>query len=50
MIALFLSAGVTALLYRFLGGVQGATFTVGALKLGGAAAVMIGVAYWLDGT
>jgi len=50
MVALFLSAGVTALLYRFLGGVQGATFTVGALKVGGAAAVLIGVAYWLDGT
>lgn len=50
MISVFLSAGITALAYRFLGGVQGATFAVGALKLGGATAVLIGVAFWINST
>src|ERR1035437_9011788 len=50
MISVFLSAGITALVYRFLGGIQGATFMVGALKLGGTIAVLIGVAWWIDST
>jgi hypothetical protein len=50
MISVFLSAGITALVYRFLGGIKGATFAVGSLKLGGAIAVLIGVAYWIDST
>jgi hypothetical protein len=50
MISIFLSAGITAVVYRFLGGTQGATFVVGALKLGGTAAVLIGVAWWIDST
>jgi hypothetical protein len=50
MVSVFLSAGITALVYRFLGGIQGAKFALGALKLGGTIAVLIGVAYWMDKT
>lgn len=50
MISVFLSAGIAALVYRFLGGIQGATFTVGALKLTGTIAALIGVAFWIDST
>jgi hypothetical protein len=49
IISVFLSAGITALVYRFLGGIQGASFRVGALKLGGAIAALVGVAFWIDG-
>jgi hypothetical protein len=48
MISIFLSAGITALVYRFLGGIQNATFAVGALKLGGTIAALIGIAFWVD--
>ena len=35
MAAIFLATGITSWVYRFLGGIQGATFRLGALKLGG---------------
>ena len=46
VIAIFLGIAVSALLYRFLGGVNNASFTIGALKVTGAAAILIGVAWW----
>ena len=46
IISIFLGIAVSALLYRFLGGVHNASFTVGALKVTGTAAILIGVAYW----
>jgi len=39
-----LATGLAALTYRFLGGIQGASFTVGSLKLGGALAALVGIA------
>ena len=39
-----LATGLAALTYRYLGGIEGASFTVGALKLGGALAALGGVA------
>jgi len=50
MISIFLSAGITALVYRFLGGIQGASFAIGALKLGGTIAALIGIAFSVDHT
>lgn len=47
--ALFLSAGVTLLVYHFLGGIPlDSEFHLGALRLGGSMAVLIGVAWWLS--
>ena len=46
IIAIFLGISVSALLYRFLGGVHNATLTVGALKVTGTAAVLIFIAMW----
>ena len=39
-----LATGLAALAYRFLGGIPGASVTVGALKLGGALAALVGIA------
>jgi len=50
MVSIFLSAGITALVYRFLGGIQGASFGVGALKLSGTIAALVGIAYWVNST
>jgi hypothetical protein len=50
MVSIFLSSGITSLVYRFLGGIQGAKFVVGALTLGGSIAALIGLAYWMDST
>jgi hypothetical protein len=49
VVSIFLSAGITALVYRFLGGIQGATVSVGALKLGGTIAALVGIAFWVNG-
>jgi hypothetical protein len=43
-----LATGLAALTYRFLGGIQGASFTVGSLKLGGALAALVGIALLID--
>lgn len=43
-----LATGLAALTYRFLGGIQGASFTVGSLKLGGALAALVGIAMLID--
>jgi len=39
-----LATGLAALTYRYLGGIEGASFSVGALKLGGALAALVGIA------
>lgn len=49
IISIFLGIAVSALLYRFLGGVHDASFTVGALKVTGTAAILIFVAWWSNG-
>jgi len=42
--SLFLATGVASLVYRFLGGTEGATFVWGAIKMGGSLAALVGVA------
>ncbi|WP_299496724.1 hypothetical protein [uncultured Shewanella sp.] len=48
IIAIFLGIAVASLLYRFLGGVYNASFTIGALKVTGSAAILIFVAWWAN--
>lgn len=43
MISFLFSTGVTSLIYRYLGGVQGTSFKVGALKLTGTVAFLVGL-------
>jgi hypothetical protein len=43
-----LAMGAAALVYRFLGGINGASFTVGSLKLGGGLAALVGVAMLIN--
>jgi hypothetical protein len=45
-----LATGLAALAYRYLGGIQSATFSVGALKLGGALAALVGIAMLINQT
>jgi len=45
-----LATGLAALTYRYLGGIQGASFTVGTLKLGGALAALVGIAMLIHHT
>ena len=42
------STGVTALIYRFLGGIQDTSYVVGALKLGGTGACLVGIALLIN--
>jgi hypothetical protein len=48
IVAFFLATGVSAVVYRFLGGIQGATFVWGALKLTGTMAALVGVAFGVN--
>lgn len=49
LIATLAGTGVAALVYRFLGGIAPDTsMTIGALKLGGTLAALIGVAWFID--
>jgi hypothetical protein len=43
-----LSTGLAALTYRFLGGIQGASFTMGSLKIGGTLGAMVGIAMLIN--
>lgn len=43
-----LATGLAALTYRFLGGIQGASFAMGSLKLGGTLAALVGIAMLID--
>ena len=45
-----MATGLAALAYRFLGGVGGASFAVGTLKLGGALAALVGIAMLINQT
>jgi hypothetical protein len=49
VVSFLLATGLAALTYRFLGGIQGASFTVGTLKLGGALAALVGIAWFVNG-
>ena len=44
IIAFFLATGVSSLVYRFLGGIEGAKLTLGTLRIGGSLAALVGVA------
>jgi len=50
MTSVFLSMGVSALVYRFLGGIEVGSFNLGPLKVGGSLAALIGVALWMNNT
>ena len=43
-----LATGIAALTYRYLGGISGASFTVGTLKLTGALGALVGIALLID--
>ena len=45
LLSILLGIAVAALTYRYLGGSQGSVFSVGALKIVGSAALLIGTAY-----
>jgi len=45
-----LATGLAALAYRYLGGIQGATFSVGAVKLTGSLAALVGIAFLINHT
>jgi hypothetical protein len=45
-----LATGLAALTYRYLGGVQGASFSMGTLKLGGALAALVGIGLLVHNT
>jgi hypothetical protein len=45
LITLFLGIAIAALTYRFLGGAEGTQFSVGLLKLGGSAALLLGTTF-----
>ncbi len=50
VVAILLGAAVSALVYRFLGGIgSNTTFAIGALKLSGTMAALIGCAYFING-
>lgn len=44
----WMATGIAGLAYRYLGGIQIASFTVGALRLGGAIAALVGIALLID--
>jgi hypothetical protein len=48
IIAFFLATGVAAFVYRFLGGITGASLAVGALKLTGTLAALVGLALLIN--
>jgi hypothetical protein len=48
-ISFLLATGLAALTYRYLGGIQGASFAVGTLKLGGTLAALVGIAMLING-
>lgn len=47
LISAFLGIAVAALTYRFLGGTTGTEFSVGVLKLGGSAALLLGTTWFV---
>jgi hypothetical protein len=49
IISFLFSSGITALIYRFLGGIEGTSFAVGTFKLTGTAAFLVGAALLING-
>jgi hypothetical protein len=49
VVSFLLATGLAALAYRYLGGIDGASFTVGAFKLTGALAALVGIAWFING-
>ncbi len=49
VISFLLATGLAALAYRYLGGIPVASLAVGALKLGGSLAALVGIAILIDG-
>jgi hypothetical protein len=49
IIAFFLATGIAAFVYKFLGGIQGASIAIGTLKLGGVMAALVGLALIING-
>src|SRR5437660_9437431 len=43
LISFLLATGLAALTYRYLGGIQGASFAIGALKLTGSLGALVGI-------
>lgn len=48
LVSIFLGTGIASLIYRFLGGTTGNTMQLGALKLTGTVAVLIGSSYFIN--
>jgi len=48
IVSFFLATGVSALVYRFLGGIEDATLVLGALKIGGTMAALVGIAIFVN--
>lgn len=48
LVSFFLSTGVAAVVYRYLGGIQSASFGWGTLKLGGTMAALVGTAFLVN--
>lgn len=46
-IGVFMGVAVAAITYRYLGGTDGAQFSIAALKLGGSAALLLAVTWWV---
>jgi hypothetical protein len=48
LVSIFLGTGIASLIYRFLGGTTGNSMQLGALKLTGTVAVLIGSSYFIN--
>ena len=48
VVSFLLATGIAALTYRYLGGIEGASFTVGLLKLTGTLGALVGIAMLIN--
>ena len=48
LVAVLLALGISAAIFRFLGGVEGASLKTGTLRLGGSAAVFLAIAWFVN--
>jgi hypothetical protein len=48
VVSFLLATGLAALTYKYLGGIHGASFAIGTLKLGGALAALVGIALLIN--
>jgi len=49
IVSVFISTGIAAMVFRFLGGLQGAGFNIGTLKLSGSIAALLGCIWFING-